>query len=198
MTIPALGRSAGMETSLKSDALLSILAVGGVAGVALATGVVGGSGGLGRPDEADASALEPFSHATSFWNTRATIAGRTNAYPYAVTTDVAFMSLPTGAGGGRKPSAPPCRRTATPSAPSETGTNTQEIGIDEPDIAKLSGYNALPRSGQASFSAYDVSGSEAVLLDELELSLAGGSGPIDVFEGSNPGAQLLIAGDSAS
>ena len=67
--------------------------------------------------------------------------------------------------------------------PSETGTNTQEIGIDEPDIAKLSGTTLFRVQGKA-LRSYDVSGDSAELLDEIELE-----------GGSN--TQLLIAGDKA-
>ena len=182
-----------METSLKARAL-SILAVGGVAGVALATGVVGGSG-VGGPDEAEASALEPFSSCDELLEYTRDHRWAQNGYPYAVTTDVAFMS---SAESGLAADA--SLRAAVPESgavgPGETGTNVQEAGIDEPDIAKLSG-STLFRIQGSRLSAYDVSGSEAVLLDELELSLGGGSGPIDVFEGSNPGAQLLVAGERA-
>jgi len=181
-----------METSLKTRAL-SILAVGGVAGVALATGVVGGSGGIGGPDEAEASALEPFSSCDELLEYARDHRWARNAYPYAVTTDVAFMSAESGLARDATLAAVPESGAV---GPGETGTNVQEAGIDEPDIAKLSGTTLFRIQG-SKLSAYDVSGDDAVLLDEIELSLAGGAGPIDVFEGSAPGAQLLVAGDRA-
>ena len=179
MTIPALGRSPGMETPQKRR-VLSILAVGGVAGAALATGVAGGSGGLGNPDEAAASALEPFDSCDEILEYAREHRWAYNAYPYGVTTDVMFLS----SAGAAEDSAV---RAAVPQTdslgPSETGTNTQEIGIDEPDIAKLSGTTLFRVQGKA-LRSYDVSGDSAELLDEIELE--GGSD-----------TQLLIAGDKA-
>ncbi len=72
--------------------------------------------------------------------------------------------------------------------PSETGTNTQEAGIDEPDIAKLSGTTLFRIKGKDAL-AHDVAGEEAVLLGEVELD-SSGQAAMD-----NP--QLLIADDKA-
>ena len=182
MTIRDLGRSAGMETPAKRRAL-SILAAGGVAAVALATGVVGGSGGLGNPDEAAASALEPFSSCDELLEYAREHRWARNAYPYAMEGDVVFNSSV-----GSLAMEDSAVRAAVPQAaealgPSETGTNTQEIGIDEPDIAKLAGTTLFRVQGKA-LRSYDVSGDSAELLDEIELE-----------GGSN--TQLLIAGDKA-
>ena len=165
-----------------------------MAGVALATGVVGGSG-VGGPDKAEDSTLEPFSSCDELLEYARDHRWAQNGYPYAVTTDVALTSSAESglaAGAGLRAAVPESGAVG----PGETGTNVQEAGIDEPDIAKLSG-STLFRIQGSTLMAYDVSGDEAVLLGELELSLAGGSGPIDVFEGSDPGAQLLVAGERA-
>jgi uncharacterized secreted protein with C-terminal beta-propeller domain len=168
-----------METPQKRR-VLSTLAVGGIAGAALATGVVGGSGGLGDPDEAAASALEPFSSCDELAEYAREHRWAQNTYPYAMEGDVMFLS----SAGAAEDTA---LRAAVPQTdalgPSETGTNTQEVGIDEPDIAKLSGTTLYRVQGKA-LSSYDVSGDSAELLDEIELE-----------GGSN--TQLLIAGDKA-
>jgi uncharacterized secreted protein with C-terminal beta-propeller domain len=182
VTIPALARSAGMETHQKRR-VLSILAVGGVAGAALATGVVGGSGGLGDPDEAAASALEPFDSCDELLEYAREHRWAYNAYPYAMEGDVAFLSSAGAAEDQAVRDAVPEADTANALGPSETGTNTQEVGIDEPDIAKLSGTTLFRVQGKA-LRSYDVSGDSAELLDEIELE-----------GGSN--TQLLIAGDKA-
>ncbi len=72
----------------------------------------------------------------------------------------------------------------------------QEAGIDESDIAKLSG-TTLFRIESGTLLAYDVSGSDAELVGEIDLSPSTGIGPIDPFEGSATGAELLISGDRA-
>jgi uncharacterized secreted protein with C-terminal beta-propeller domain len=156
---------------------LAVIAAGGIAGVALATGVVGGSGGLRDPDEAAASALEPFSSCDQLLEYAREHRWAQNPYPLA-TEGVAVLN----ASGVAEDTA---FRAAVPQAdalgPGETGTNVQEVGIDEPDIAKLSGSTLFRVQGKA-LRAYDVSGDSAVLLDELELQ--GGGDP-----------QLLISGE---
>jgi len=179
-----LGRSGGMEPKSKTRAL-SILAAGGVAATALATGIVGGSGS--GPDEAAAAALEPFSSCEELleyardhrWSREAATLYRegdvilnAGAETTAVSADALAESAPTEDSGAV--------------GPSETGTNTQEAGIDEPDIAKLSGTTLFRVHGRT-LTSYDVSGDEAVVLDELELELKRGA--------DSP--QLLISGERA-
>lgn len=177
-----------METRTKAR-VLSILAAGSVAGTALATGVVGDSGGLGGPDEAEASALEPFSSCDELLEYVRDHRWARNAYPYVVTDDMALLS----AGGAAEAAS---LRAAVPQSgavgPGESGTNTQEAGIDEPDIVKLSG-TTLFRVQEETLRSYDVSGDNAIPLDELELPFSGGSGPIDPFEGGATSTQLLIS-----
>ena len=156
-----------METPQKRR-VLSILAVGGVAGAALATGVVGGSGGLGIPDEAAASALEPFDSCDELLEYAQEHRWAYNAYPYAMEGDVAFLSSAGAAEDSAFRAAIPNADSLGAIGPGETGTNTQEDGIDEPDIAKLSGTTLFRVQGKA-LRSYDVSGDSAELLDEIEL-----------------------------
>src|SRR5688572_9333474 len=156
-----------MEAKPKARTL-SVIAAGGIAGVALATGVMGGSGGLADPDEAAASALEPFSSCDQLLEYAREHRWAQTPYPYA-TEGVGVMA----AGAVAEDTA---FRAAVPQAdalgPGETGTNVQEVGIDEPDIAKLSG-STLYRVQDKALRAYDVSGDSAVLLDEVELESSG-------------------------
>ena len=145
--IPALGRSAGMETSQKRR-VLSILAVGGVAGAALATGVVGASGGLGSPDEAAASALEPFDSCDELSEYAHEHRWAYNAYPYGVTTDVMFRSSAGARGGQRR-----ARRRARGRLPRHAGPerDRHEHAGDRDRRARhreALGDDALPRPRQ--------------------------------------------------
>lgn len=77
---------------------------------------------------------------------------------------------------------------AAPAAPapteqtnSETGTNVQEMGVDEPDLAKTNG-NLLIRADDDEIIIYDVTGDKPVLLSSLDLD--------DVH-----GLELLLVGD---
>ena len=195
MTIPAFARSEGMKSSVKA-AGVSLLAAAGLAGAGVATGVIGGSGGLGGPDTAAAQMLEPFSDCDELLEYAHEHRWARNAYPYAGGGDVAVMSLEGGLAAGAEDSA---TRALAPEpgavGPGETGTNVQEAGIDEPDIAKLAG-TTLYRVDGKTLSSYDVSGDEAVLLDEIEIELEGAGGP-GVYPHTAAEAQLLIAGDRA-
>ncbi len=183
MTIRRLGRSGDMKTKTKTRTL-SLLAAGGAAGVALATGIFGGPGGLGDPDEAAAATLKPFSSCEELLDYARDHRWARNAYPY-MEGDVAFA-----AGGDEIAMEDGAARAAAPIensgavGPSETGTNTQEAGIDEPDIAKLSG-TTLFHVRKKTLTSYDVSGDEAIVLDEIEI------------EGGSYDSQLLIAAERA-
>ncbi|HYH61395.1 MAG TPA: beta-propeller domain-containing protein [Solirubrobacterales bacterium] len=165
---------------------LSVLAIGGISAAAIATGVVGGDGGLGGgPDEA--SALEAFSSCDELQEYARDHEWANAPYPYAtsgggaVLEDASVAAAPLARDGAEA-------ETTGAVGPSETGTNTQEVGIDEPDIAKLSG-TTLFRIKRRTISALDVAGEEAVLLGELELD--GSRQPAM----GNP--QLLLADDKA-
>ena len=165
--------------ALSTRRALSVLAVTGVAGAAIVTGLVGGEDGLGGgPDEA--AALEAFSSCDEILEYAEDHEWARDAYAYGG-GDV-IMNAEAGA-------APIAARTTALDAtgavgPSQTGTNTQEVGIDEPDIAKLSGTTLFRIQGKT-LSAHDVAGEESVLLGEIDL------------EGSQDSPQLLIAGDKA-
>ncbi len=72
-------------------------------------------------------------------------------------------------------------RTATPSTTSETGTNVQETGVDEPDLVKADG-TLLVRVVDDTLTTYDVSGARPRML---------GSAPLTGL--SDP--ELLLVGD---
>ena len=65
---------------------------------------------------------------------------------------------------------------------SETGTNVQEAGVDEPDVVKTDG-ETLYRLDEETLEAYDVTGPEVELLGKIRLEGTGSSG-------------LLLAGDT--
>ena len=168
-----------METRSKTRAL-AILAAGGTAAVAIA--LAGGPEGLGGPEDAGASALEPFASCDEILEYADEHSWARNAYPYAISEDTAIAPAAMAANSSARAVVPESGAVG----PGETGTNVQEAGIDEPDIAKLSG-STLFAIHRKTLSAYDVSGDEAVLLDELDLELDRAAGE----------ANLLVAGDTA-
>src|SRR5687768_12363344 len=147
--------------------VLSLAAVG-AGGAALTLGLAGGAGG---PDEAQALALEPFADCDELLEYAHDNRWAHN-YGYALEGDVMFAA--TDQAGAAESTA---LRAAAPESgalgPGGTGTNVQEAGIDEPDIAKLSGTTLFRAQGDR-LRSYDVSGEEAVLLDELELPIEAG------------------------
>src|SRR5688500_5628214 len=110
------------------------LAAAGAGGAALTIGLAGGTGG---PDEAQALALEPFADCGELLEYAHDRRWASN-YGYALEGDVTFAAADQA--GAAESTA---LRAAVPESgalgPGDTGTNTQEAGIDEPDIAKLSG-----------------------------------------------------------
>jgi uncharacterized secreted protein with C-terminal beta-propeller domain len=174
-------------------AVLALTAAGGLATVGLATGI-GGAGGIGGPDRAQASALDPFADCEELAAYAREHRWAQGGVPYAGGGVVAMAeSTEAAADAGAATRALPAEPGAV--GPGESGTNVQEAGIDEPDLAKLSG-TTLFRVRESSLVSYDVSGDEAVLLDELEIGRAGGAAP-EVFAPGTAGAQLLISGDRA-
>ncbi|MDE0775944.1 MAG: beta-propeller domain-containing protein [Nocardioides sp.] len=86
-------------------------------------------------------------------------------------------SMPTSARAPRELSAKTGRVTS-----SETGTNVQEVGVDEPDSVKTDG-ELLVRLRDAILTTYDVSGDEVEPLGDLDLG--------DFSDG-----EILLAGDT--
>ncbi len=86
------------------------------------------------------------------------------------------------AAGDAEPAAPSGGRVVE-QGNSATGTNVQEVGVDEPDVVKTDG-ELLVRVLEEDVALYDVTGSEPVELGEIDL-------PSEVDS-----AELLLAGDS--
>ena len=168
-----------MNTPPRPTLVVSFLAscALGAAGVLWATGALGGSGPLG-PDRASAAALEPFDSCGE-------VEDYVREHRWALAPH-AYEGVPIEDGGvvlNAAEAAPTAALTRETVGPSATGTNVQEAGIDEPDIAKLDAGTLYVLSRDA-LQAFDVTGDEPVLLDQLEL---GGR--------SDGDPQLLIAAD---
>ncbi len=73
----------------------------------------------------------------------------------------------------------------------ESGTNVQELGVDESDVVKVAG-SLLLRLRDGVLLAYDVSGDEPHLLSETRLDDARGNGWV-----GDPGGELVLAGGRA-
>jgi hypothetical protein len=82
---------------------------------------------------------------------------------------------------GRAAKAPSAANTSR-SVNSDTGTNVQEAGVDEPDVVKTDG-ELLVRIQDATLTTYDVTGKQTQELSELEL---------DDFEDG----EILLSGDT--
>ena len=157
-------------------------------GAAWVGGAFGTPGGLG-PGSAAAATLEPFDSCEQIlsyahehrW-------AETPYYPMAggMPEDGAIPAVAAAEGGVAMSAA-----VEDVVGPSETGTNVQEAGIDEPDIAKLDGATLLlaTRSG---IESYDVSGDAPVLLDRLDIG-----GAAAAYRWSGTPAELLIGSGRA-
>jgi hypothetical protein len=77
------------------------------------------------------------------------------------------------------------------SVSNESGTNVQELGVDESDVVKVSG-SLLLRLRDGVLLAYDVSGDEPRLLSETPLDDTRGNGWI-----GDPGGELVFVGGRA-
>ena len=82
-----------------------------------------------------------------------------------------------------QPAAEPVDGRVVEQGSSATGTNVQEVGVDEPDLVKTDG-DLLARVLEEDVVLYDVTGSDPVALSELDLPSVVDS------------AELLLAGDS--
>ncbi|MFT3874102.1 MAG: beta-propeller domain-containing protein [Nocardioides sp.] len=106
--------------------------------------------------------------------------GWNGVWPTELTYRDQFAPLPTQA-------APATNRAQA----SETGTNVQEAGVDEPDIVKTDGHILVRVDGRA-LTTYDVTGDRPVLLDRIRLSR------IDNAELLLSGDRVLVIGSAAA
>jgi uncharacterized secreted protein with C-terminal beta-propeller domain len=183
-------RSHGMGNKRRnaplSRAALAAGAVAATAGVAWAGGLFGGPGGLGPP-KALAGALTPFDSCEA-------VLEYVDDHRWAV----GYGGGPIPLGAAEAPVLEDSARLGAPVAaagegavgPGESGTNVQEAGIDEPDVAKLDGdvLFALARDG---LEAFDVSGGGPAALGRVELPGRQDGGY--TLDGYPVEAQLLVA-----
>ena len=97
---------------------------------------------------------------------------------------------------GSVPAPPPPAASGPPSSTSrstsnESGTNVQELGVDESDVVKVAG-SLLLRMREGELLAYDVSGDEPSLLSATRIDDARGNGVV-----GDPGGELLFVGGRA-
>jgi Beta propeller domain len=103
---------------------------------------------------------------------------------YGITRDLLTFDAPVESNAERgtgELAKAPAPRTST-SVSSDTGTNVQEQGVDEPDVVKTDG-DLLVRIQDATLTTYDVTGEETKELSKLEL---------DGFEDG----EILLSGDT--
>ena len=98
----------------------------------------------------------------------------------------AEASAPSAASGTLRSSVKTSRSTSN-----ESGTNVQELGVDESDVVKVAGPLLL-RMRDGELLAYDVSGDEPALLSTTRIDDARGNGWV-----SDPGGELLLVGGRA-
>lgn len=77
------------------------------------------------------------------------------------------------------------------STSNESGTNVQELGVDESDVVKVAGPLLL-RMREGELLAYDVSGAEPSLLSTTRIDDSRGNGVV-----GDPGGELLFVGGRA-
>ena len=169
-------RSPGEATvvSMHKASIYALVGVGATSVVAL------GLTPVAPAQPAAADGLAPFSSCDDLrdWYvsralTKVTAWGLGNEYPYFAADAVAT--------GSRLESANLYGAEEAPA--SETGTNVQEAGVDEPDIAKSDGEVAAVVDGR-SVRLYDVSGGGAIELSTIQLGPRDGS------------AELLLVDDT--
>ena len=174
-------------TTKRGATLLGAVAAG-AAGVAVAAGAFGTASPL-SPPEALGADLRPFDSCEEVldyveehewaraWGNVTPLAGAEGGFAIAAED----------ADAATRTAALPATGTDAVS-PAQSGTNVQEEGIDEPDIAKLAGDTLFVVS-KRSLQAFDVGGEEPLALDRIELAATGG----DLHYG--PAPQLLLAGE---
>ena len=182
----AVARSAGMGPTGKRGGLL-LAGAAATAGIAWASGAFEPAG-LG-PDPAAAADLRPFDsceEVLDYADEHRWARGYYPGGPVILEDTVARAD-----GIAMEATAAGAADSAAPVGPAETGTNVQEAGVDEPDIAKLQDETlfVLARGG---LEALDVSGESPEQLGRLELE-----GARDVYDEAEAGPQLLVAGDRA-
>ncbi|MGI9019159.1 MAG: beta-propeller domain-containing protein [Solirubrobacterales bacterium] len=172
-----------METNAKRGSLL-LAGAAATASVAWAAGAFEPAG-LG-PDPAAAADLRPFDSCEELLayadDHRWAAGGYYPGGPIALEDTVAREGVAVDA------MAAGAAETAAPVGPGETGTNVQEAGVDEPDLAKLQDETLFVLT-RGKLEALDVSGASPEPLGRLELG-----GDRHVY-GAEP--QLLVAGDRA-
>lgn len=172
-------RSRGMNSRSKRARIMTLTSTAavGVCGIAWATGLFGSSDSVG-PAPASAASLEPFASCEDVLDHVRKHRWAIGAYPYgplpAVAEDATVLRAADSAAGAA----------ADAVGPSQSGTNVQEAGIDEPDLAKLDG-ETLYVAERRMLRSYDVSGEDPDLLAELGI------------ERGDTEPQLLINGDRA-
>lgn len=92
------------------------------------------------------------------------------------------MGVPSESAAGSERSAATASRTTS----NESGTNVQELGVDESDVVKVAGP-LLVRMRDGELLAYDVSGDEPALLSSTRLDDARGNDWI-----GDPGGELVV------
>jgi uncharacterized secreted protein with C-terminal beta-propeller domain len=155
----------------------------GVAGIALTGGVAVTLFGMGTattPGAAASPALDPFDDCDQLhdWYVDATLP---EVGPWGLGGGpILEYALPASA--DRAAPAPTTGATDDAVGNGATGTNVQEVGVDEPDIAKTNG-EILVSIRDRNLLVFDVTGDEPVEVGRLELSA-------DMW-----GAELLLVGD---
>lgn len=171
VTERARRRSRDMNSSARRLRAASILVPFALAAIAVvwATGVFGTSDSIG-PDRAVALSLEPFGSCESVRDYADEHGDWGDNVLYRAVED----ATPVSSAGGLAESAEAV-------GPSATGTNVQEIGIDEPDVAKLAGSVLFVVEG-GELLTFEVGGTEPVEIGSLGVEARGAS-------------DLLLAGD---
>ena len=166
---PLLRRIGGMDSPDRAKLALLIVPLA-LAAALWASGAFGTTASIG-PERASAADLQPFTDCDE-------LRDYVDDHRWALQPPVYYEDVAVDAA----PAAGLASRDSV--GVSDTGTNVQERGIDEPDMAKLSG-DTLFVAERGELRSYDVSGEQPVELDRLKLG--------DRF--TDP--ELLVAGDRA-
>lgn len=159
----------GSARRLRAASIPVVLTLAAIA-VVWATGVFGTSDSIG-PDRAIALSLEPFDSCEGVRDYAGEHRDWGDNVLYRAVEDAAPVSASAAGLAG----------SAEAVGPSATGTNVQEIGIDEPDVAKLSG-STLFVVERDELLIFDVGGIEPVELGALDIRARGASDMLLVGE----------------
>ena len=114
--------------------------------------------------------------------------------PYGWDSGIVTFDSAGGAAESSSPTASDMQRSAVKTSRStsnESGTNVQELGVDESDVVKVAGPLLL-RMRDGELLAYDVSGDEPALLSATRIDDSRGNGVV-----GDPGGELLLVGGRA-